>query len=478
MTTHTRHFSLSLQPALPWTAILGLISFSALCLLVNAGGILRLAFPAGCFGVGLLLYGRYPLLYLGFAWWVWFLAPLVRRLVDFRGGGWVDPSPVLLAPFLVTLITALTLTRQLPRFFYQGGLPFLLALFGVAYGLLVGLIDNPPMAMVVPLLNWLTPILFGFHLFAHWRDYPAYRENLQRTFLWGVLVTGGYGVLQYLVAPEWDCFWLRQQATFVFGRPEPLGIRVFSTMNSPQPFAYTLTAGLLLLFVSPSPLKFISAGVGYLSLLLSLARSAWLGWLGGLLLFLPFLRARLQMRLIATLLVMAVVVVPLTNVEPFASAINSRFQSLTSINSDVSYNARSEGYATALGQALLQVTGEGLGGGPDNTALGTNDSGLLTILFSLGWLGGLPYMGGLVVLVLTLVQGGTARLDGFVGAAQAIVLGAMLQISLNNIMLGVFGMVLWGFLGIALAGQRYYKALRQEMVSAEGFIPGKTVVGG
>ena len=76
------------------------------------------------------------------------------------------------------------------------------------------------------------------------------------------------------------------------GTPEPLGIRVFSTMNSPGPFANVLLAGLLILLTNEN----FSArprlrAVGYLSfLLLSLVRSAWIGWFLGLLSLLSALK--------------------------------------------------------------------------------------------------------------------------------------------------------------------------------------------
>jgi len=59
-------------------------NFAALCVLVGAGGILRLAFPIGSFGVGTFLYLRYPVLYIGFTWWR-FLTPC-RRLIDYQSG--------------------------------------------------------------------------------------------------------------------------------------------------------------------------------------------------------------------------------------------------------------------------------------------------------------------------------------------------------------------------------------------------------
>jgi len=460
-----KRFYLGLQPTLAWTAILGLVAFSALCVLAHAGGILRLAYPAGAFLVGIFLYQRYPILYVGFAWWVAFLSPFLRRLIDFQSG-WVDPSPVLLAPFLVMMVTFMTLVKHLPSSYRQDGLPFILSLMGIAYGLLVGLIKNSPTAVVVPLLNWLAPLLFGFHLFVNWRNYPAYRQNMQRTFLWCVLVTGAYGVLQYLVAPEWDRFWLVNSNSIAFGTPEPLGIRVFSTMNSPGPFATVMMAGLLLLFTSHSSLRFFASGAGYLAFLLSLVRAAWMGWAIGVVTFIPSLKPRLQMRLVITILVMAVCVLPLTKMEPFSNAISARLQSLSDSKNDVSYNQRLEGYNTTLGKALAEIPGNGLGFVLDNDSLGANDSGVLTLLFNLGWLGTLPYLGGIILLLLKMFQVTAARFDAFVSAGRAISLGIFAQIGLGNPTLALTGVVFWAFIGLVMAAQRYY---RFQQASSQNF---------
>ncbi|UBF27176.1 O-antigen ligase domain-containing protein [Kovacikia minuta CCNUW1] len=455
-TASPSRFHLSLQPTLAWTAILGLVMFSALCLLVHAGGLLRLAYPAGAFFVGIFLYQRYPILYLGFAWWVAFLTPFVRRLIDFQSG-WVDPSPVLLAPFLVMMVTFMTLVKHLPRSYRQDGLPFILAMMGIGYGLLVGLIKNSPTSVVVPLLNWAAPLLFGFHLFANWKYYPAYRQNIQRVFVWGVLVTGIYGAMQYLIAPEWDRFWLVNSKSIAFGTPEPLGMRIFSTMNSPGPFATVMMAGLLLLFTSQSPVRFVASGAGYLAFLLSLVRAAWMGWAIAVLSFIPSLKPKLQMRLVITILVMSVCVIPLVNMEPFAGAISKRLQSLSDTKSDVSYNQRLEGYTESLEKALAEIPGEGLGFVLDSDSLGANDNGILTLLFNPGWFGTLPYLGGIILLLLKMFQSTAARFDTFISAARAICLGIFAQIGLGNPTLALSGVVFWSFAGMVMAAQRYYQ---------------------
>ncbi|MBE9076331.1 O-antigen ligase domain-containing protein [Romeria aff. gracilis LEGE 07310] len=445
---------IQLQPALEWSLILGFGLLCALCILVGVSAPLRILFPSGALLIGTVLYSRQPVLYVGFTWWLWFLSPWVRRLIDYQSG-WQNPSIVLLAPPLVTMVSSITLLRFLPNAHRHGGLPFTLCFASVFYGFLLGLVQNSLAGSIVALLNWLPPLVFGFHLFVNWHLYPAYRQNIQRTFLWGVLVMGAYGVWQYLTSPEWDRFWLINVDTPVFGDPEPLGIRVWSTMNSPQPFAAVMMAGLILLLSNRGSLKFIATGVGYLAFLLSLARSGWLSWMVGLLIYIPSLKSHLQIRLLITLMIMALLVVPLASMEPLASEIAPRLESLSQTREDNSYQARLEGYNQLLEEATTEFIGQGLGAEVESDSLGSRDSGVLTLLFSLGWIGTIPYITGIFLIFSKLFQSAEAGFDKFTSAARAIAFGIFAQIGLNVAMLGAVGMVLWGFLGIALAASRY-----------------------
>jgi hypothetical protein len=458
-------FSLGLQPLQAWIAILGLVLFSALCILAGAGSILRLVFPVGSFAVGVFLYRRYPILYIGFTWWMWFLTPLVRRLVDYQSG-W-DPQPlILLSPFLVTLITFVTFLQHLPRSYRQGGLPFILAFAAVFYSFLVGLIKTSPITAARASLDWLSPIFFGFHLFVNWRDYPSYRQNIQRTFLWGVLLTGVYGVVQNLVAPEWDRFWLIHSGmTSSAGSPEPFKIRVWSTMNSPGPFATVIMAGLLLLFNSQEALRVPAAIAGYLAFLLSAVRAAWGCWFVGLLTLLTSLKAHLQMRLIITILLIAVCVFPLTSMSQFSEGINSRVQSLGNLQKDNSAQDRAGIYRRNINLALSN----GLGNGTGNLLIVKEngqlepivlDSGILDLFFTLGWFGAIPYLAGIFLLLFELFQGSESRLDTFVSTARAISLSLFLAIPFGTSTVSLSGIVFWGFSGMGMAARKYYQHQR------------------
>lgn len=460
-----KNLHLDLESLQAWLAILGLVLISAVGVVAGVGKIMSIAFPVCSFAVGLFLFCRYPVLYVGFTLWLWFLTPWLRRLVDFRSG-WDERGVILVAPFLVTLITFITFLQYLPRSYRQGGLPFILAFAGVFYGFLIGLVNNSPLSVARAFLDWLTPVLFGFHLFVNWRNYPKFRQNIQRTFLWGVLVTGVYGVVQYLVAPEWDRLWIIQTELTTNGTPEPLGIRVFSTMNSPAPFAVVMMAGLLLLLNNGHLALRIPASVaGYAAFLLSSVRSAWGGWFVGLLTLFASLKTRLQMRLIITIIVMVTCVLPLATIEPFSEVISSRFETFSNLEEDVSFNARLRNYDRNLNTALSSSLGYGIGTSyflnkKDALQVVGFDSGILDAFFTLGWLGAIPYLGGLILLVFELFQGSECRFDSFASAARAIVVGTFAQLALGSVMLGISGMVLWGFLGISMAAHKYYQHQR------------------
>src|SRR5258706_6752021 len=70
--------------------------------------LLRMAIPAMAMLTGAALYFCQPLLYIEYSLWVWFLAPLVRRIVDWHFG-YIEPNFVLASPLLVSAVAGLTL---------------------------------------------------------------------------------------------------------------------------------------------------------------------------------------------------------------------------------------------------------------------------------------------------------------------------------------------------------------------------------
>lgn len=438
---------------LAWLAIFVLIAFTALGSFLGLGKILNLAFPGGCLVVGLLLYFRHPVLYVGFAWWLWFLTPFVRRIADYRSG-FVDPSPILLAPYLVSLIALMTLFNYLPKIHRQGGLPFILVFTGVFYGLLIGLIKFPPATVIVALFDWLSPILLGFHLFTQWRDYPTYRRLFKRLFLWATLIMGTYGLVQYITAPDWDAFWLIKTNFTSAGKPEPLMMRIWSTLNSPGPFGNTMKSCLLLLLCVEGPLAVPASIAGYLTFLLASVRSAWGGWMVGVLAYSLSVKPKHQIRLFVTIAVLVVLVTPLVTIDPFADKILTRFETLGDLSNDGSATVRKDTFVLLVGPALSSFVGKGIG---DKLY----DWGIFAFLFNLGWIGTFFYVSGLGLLVFRLFHGVepfALRDDSFFYCARAIVVSCIVQLPFGSVMAGVLGASLWSFLAMGLAAQTYYRA--------------------
>jgi hypothetical protein len=422
----------------------------------GAGGkILNIVFPLGAFVVGWFLYFRYPALYIGFMWWNIFLTPLVRRLVDFRIGAFTDSSPILLAPTLVILVSAHTMYFNLPKAREQYAVPFILALASTVYGYFVGLL-NPaitPVKATLAFTGWIIPILFSYHLYVNWRRYPEYSQVIKKVFLWGCLIVGLYGIYQYVVAPEWDKLWLvGSKMDSSAGKPEPYGMRVWSTINSPGPFADMITSALLILFSCKGGLVVPAAGAGMLSLLLSAVRTGWLGWVGGILFFSSSLKPKQQLRLVLTIVALLACIIPLSTIEPFAGSISTRFSTLGDLQNDNSASVRQNIYKDFFENGIFNLIGDGIG------VNDTVDAGVLSLILDLGWVGALPYTGSLILFAITLFKNlGKYPNDLFMRTSCAVLIKSIAFFLATRVTSGIHGTIIWSFIGIGLAGQRYWE---------------------
>lgn len=254
-----------------------------------------------------------------------------------------------------------------------------------------------------------------------------------------------------------------------FGEPEPFGIRVFSSMAAPQTCAVMIGAGLILLFSirARSSQQLLANGLGYLSLLLTLARSGWLSWLFGILVFSRTLKFNLQIRMLIGILMTILIILPVTTVEPFSTVIGERIESLGDTDSDGSFTARQETFKGLLGQAVIQVTYGGLQNPitPDvkvkmKSSYVIGDNGLLVLFFTVGWIGGLPYLLGITFAVLEIRQACLKNKDLVLQASYGIILGLLFQILFKSLTDGALACLLWGFMGIGMSARKYHLSQR------------------
>ncbi len=445
-----------LQPKLfyAWSVIGVFTLLTTFCLFARFSNVLQIAFPLGTFSVGIFLYFKYPILYLGFNWWIWFLSPFVSRLVEYQNSI-TDQGfrLIILSPYLVTICTGISFFRYLPKLYKREGLPFLLAFSSLMYALLIGLVQGNSLIKVIQgILSWLPGIFLGFHILANWQEYPAYRENTQKVFYWGVLVMGIYGIVQYIVAPDWDKFWLTnaEDLQLCCGWPEPFMIRVWSTLNYPFTFGYAMMACLLLLLSHQNTASVPAIISGFLSFLLSQVRGAWMGFSIGLIIFLFSLNSRLKFRLIVTIFIITAFLISLASSSPLFDVITSRILTLSSGQEDGSAMERQRIYTELFNSTIGEIVGKGMGGSI------IIDAGILDILNTLGWFGLFFYGIGIYLLFYSLFSYAEARFDPFMNASRSIVISVFVTTPFNNSMMLLPGVFFWGFGGMVLAANRYY----------------------
>jgi hypothetical protein len=417
--------------------------------------------------VALYLYRYHPTLYLGFSWWVWCLVCFARRLIELKSG-FIVASPILLAPYLVSLPMGFTLIMHAPKLLKRALVPFLLILIALCYSYIVGIVSTGFPAASYGLLVWLTPILLGFHIAAQSDIYPAVRTVMKRAIVGSVLFMGAYGVFQFVHPLAWDIFWMYAGKMYVIGIPAPMMFRVFSTMNSPAPFAVVMMASLIVVLSQRSTYAWVALGAGATALLLTTVRTSWLAFAIGFLIYGWFVPWRSISRIVVPLVGLGAMIIGVTAFTPLGDTIMTRFHTFGTLNDDVSLHERANFYHDITNRVMNTPLGVGMGGTgaaslmSQGTAVLSFDSGVLDILFSLGWFGALVFVIGLLGLVKYALSVREVRGDYFDLALRAGALATLSILPSFNSLGGVDGIVFWGFLGLSIARQFWVEDLREE----------------
>ncbi|WGM31831.1 hypothetical protein [Brevundimonas sp. NIBR11] len=428
-------------------------------LAIGGGGFLTLAFTPLALAAGGYLYVKAPTRdYLSFSLWLWMLTPMVRRIADWQSSYHVI-SLAMLAPLVVTglsLITVARMGRSLVRGPMSG---FTLMIAVCLYGAILGLLQGHGLAVVYALLNWLAPLAAGLHILAHRRDVGGMTRAVFTTMAWGALIMGVYGVLQYLAPRPWDILWMINSAMTSIGRPVAGQMRVFSTMNSPGPFSVLLSAGLLIL-LSPmvARLRWFAAAPALAAFAMTLVRSAWGGLAVGLGVLFILGQGLDRFRYMIVAMAVTLLTLPLLTIGPIAESVQTRLETVTRIEQDASFRARSEFYGSMGADVLTLTVGNGLGSTGLATRLttrqgeigtnGTFDSGLLDMLFTFGW----AAVPGFIAIGMILVA--VIRVGGRNNASQicsAIMISTVAQMVFSNTLTGPTGLVALSLAALAVA---------------------------
>lgn len=293
---------------------------------------------------------------------IWIFAPLLRRLIDWRSGGFVSLTAVSVLPIMATLTLAIPTYprwKNLKRGVREPWMYMVMpVLFATALGVALHGVAAGPAA-----LKWLAPLLFVPYFAAR----PNQAESLRlvtRSLVVCAGISAVYAVYQFLFLPAWDKMWLIESGmTSSMGKPYPMQMRAWGTMNSCGPAAQvwclSIIAGLLDTKWK-STWKKAWLVMALTAMLLSLVRSAWLMLcIGVVVMAIQSGGRRAGTAIFAGLLVFATILcAPML---PGGDRITRRLETFGDLGRDRSFTARNSMANDLADQLLENPLGRGMG---------------------------------------------------------------------------------------------------------------------
>ncbi|MFT7553451.1 MAG: hypothetical protein ACI9BV_003786 [Rhodothermales bacterium] len=437
----------------PFWVELGCVAGLVFLTLTFGWAALRLAFPAT--SLALALYTRWQSTerFIRVLLWIWFLTPFIRRLVDF-GLGEFDPlSPVMLAPFIASLVAGLDLIAFGRTLATRRYVPFLLIFLGIAWGYGVGLLRLGFASSTFKMLEWLIPPLLAFSIALREPAADRVWETVRSTLLWAGSLLGLYGVVQFFFLPPWDAFWMVSAETYDLQDVRPMGFRVFSTINSTHPFGSVMMASALLAMSARKSRVVLSGVPAIAGLMLSWTRAAWGGLVVSAVVYWFHSDHATRRQVTRTAALSFAVLLLVFSQTALGPRVAERFSTLSSVSEDYSFQARVRLYIVQGADAMIQPVGRGIGAVGKAAKLSGEavhlDSTWLSMLFEFGWPGTVLYLTGLGMLLARTVRRLPFR-EGRDSAAFGLVVGFLAMTAFSNMFVAIKGMLIWIFLGTLL----------------------------
>jgi len=392
--------------------------------------------------------------YIEFVLWVYALTPFVRRVIDARIG-YTELSTAMLAPGLAVAVGIPALLHPVRRVGARVGVAMGFGTLALGYAFAIGVLRVGPNAAIAGLVEWLMPVLLGWQVATAATSDDELWDRLGRSLVWLVLVTGAYGLFQWSSLPQWDLYWMVSANVPSVGLPAPREFRVWSTMNSPGPFAAVIGAAVVVVSRVEHRWRMPALLLGYATLALSLVRSAWIGW-GIAMIALLLVGTRRPTRRIGAVVLVAVGIVTFF-VSGAGDPVIDRFDETTGEGaSDDSLTARLEMHQYLLPRIAAQLQGSGLGSTGTATKLDSQTAEVERFSDVDGGLIEHGYvMGGLIAGTHLVLTGAAlwwalrraAAMGPIQVAAAAGALGLFVQLAFGNPLIGTSGVVFWVLLG-------------------------------
>ena len=438
-----------------------LVGITVVASATPAAKILVIIVPVFSFVLALFLQERLPEYYVSFVCWLFFLIPLVRRLIEFKSGA-SSGSLVMISPFLGCLAGMAVYRHQWSRIFDERVRSWIFVLVAIAYAMFVGFLLHPVSVMLQEAAAWTAPVCFAFYLYAKRDLVQETLRGLRASFIYGSGLLSLYGLYQYFFLAPWDAAWMNNNPTLSsIGVPEPRGVRLFSTLNTPQPLAACLVFGIVICIASKARLRNYIVPLTVLVLALTESRSGYVGAAVGILYLAAFLTTRQRVQILLIGLGTMVVIGLAAQVPEIGETLTQRVGTFKNVDEDGSYADRKASQATAINLFEGSPFGLGMGEGGDpeqssSPSYGVAlpeapviaDNGLEQVLLTYGWLGSIVFLfgfGGAVLLCFRSLN--VPELAPFKAGLIALVCIAPIM----GVFAGVDVFFIWTSLGICAA---------------------------
>ena len=398
----------------------------------------------------------------------------IRRLVDYHNQQFNPFSLISVTP---VLMLGLLFVAFIWNFGVLGPRPrqiFLLLFGAIGYGMCVGLVKNGA-ACIFQGAEYLATIgMMGYAAVCPADDKTA--DRWIKTAGVAAVLAALYGWYQYWTIPDWDAFWVKEVGFVGYlGLLEPFQIYVFSTFAERGVCAAYM--GLVAFPMLVSKRWKIGFGLPEAILVLScifltMARSGIVVALLGVVLF-PILNKGKNSGRIAIIAALAcVVLLAASSRIPGADRIVARFQTLTNIQDDDSFQGRlnnSQTWPLLVNNPL----GFGIGSsGMSERISGQNfgissDNGWMQVATSLGFPGFLLFLAALALIwnYFSLLERVGVR-DDYLGLGKTFFVVSLVFMWVNNLFID-FG-VMWLVLGRVLSPLMLTKAYPEVREVLEG----------
>ncbi|WP_164775345.1 MULTISPECIES: O-antigen ligase family protein [Paenibacillus] len=389
-----------------------------------------------------------PVLYLPYLLAVWAIYPELRRLLDWSFGAYSETPILSTAPLFVSLVMLIPIVKNFRKLSKTVLRIETIALSVLLYGFLIGIIQYGGIAASFDLINYATPLL----IIAYVNVSPFQsqtRDWLLKGFAYIAVLVALYGIYQYFLIPPWDKFWMIHSEMLSIGKPEPLKVRVFSTLNSPGPAGVFFGFALAVMTMNKKwrALGLIGMVIVAFGFLLTLVRSSWIALAAMILVYFLQAKSTHKFKLLTILVVLFLCYQFILPGLPGAETITNRFDTFGNLNEDVSYNDRLAFSTFILDSISVNPMGNGLGSTGLSAKLNENamqvfDNGFLNIFYTFGLPGGLAFLGFLIYLSILALKR-EKQSSQYYHLAFASMAGAAVLLMSNNFLPGSGGACLW-----------------------------------